>query len=58
MDLDEQTALLNKHITGLQQQNSQLRNDLVVLAEALAVRDGVRGSKEAVFFKYLGRPSV
>ena len=57
MDLDEQLSLLNRHITGLQQQNAQLRHDLDILAEALSIHEG-RPGKEAVFFKYLGRPSV
>ena len=57
MDLDEQLQLLNQHITGLQQQNAQLRHDLDTLAEALSTHEGRRG-KEAIFFKYLGRPSV
>ena len=57
MDLDEQLRLLNRHITGLQQQNAQLRHDLDTLAEALSSHEG-RPGKEAVFFKYLGRPSV
>lgn len=57
MDLDEQLQLLNRHITGLQQQNAQLRDDLDTLAEALSTHEG-RPGKEAVFFKYLGRPSV
>ena len=57
MDLEEQTRLLNRHITGLQQQNAQLRHDLDTLAEALSTHEGRRG-KEAIFFKYLGRPSV
>lgn len=57
MDLDEQLQLLNKHITGLQQQNSQLRHDCVTLAEVVSSHEG-RPGREAVFFKYLGRPSV
>ena len=57
MDLDEQTQQLNRHITGLQQQNAQLRHDLDTLAEALSTHEGRRG-KETIFFKYLGRPSV
>ena len=57
MDLDEQLSQLNRHITGLQQQNAQLRHDLDTLAEALSTHEGRRG-KEAIFFKYLGRPSV
>ena len=57
MDLDEQLQLLNRHITGLQQQNAQLRHDLDTLAEVISSHEG-RPGKEAVFFKYLGRPSV
>ena len=57
MDLDEQLSLLNRQITGLQQQNAQLRDDLDTLAEALSTHEG-RPGREAIFFKYLGRPSV
>lgn len=57
MDLDEQLQRLNRHITGLQQQNAQLRHDLGTLAEVISSDEG-RPGKEAVFFKYLGRPSV